>query len=151
MSTIRRGHSILFGLMCFFGIIEGSLATWLVTHYEGYSNYPNFTISQSAYITFASWWTVVFSASAIVFFLYSPTRSFFTSVGTHLIFLSLTWIFWTAAAASVTPMTDCTKYAQPYCSRLNALEVFAWIEWGITAITFSIVFFLGVRILRARV
>jgi hypothetical protein len=57
-----------------------------------------------------------------------------TSVMSHIIFLLLTWIIWTAGAAAVTQMLggglNCSGVSGwAYCGQLNALEAFAWILW----------------------
>jgi hypothetical protein len=47
--------------------------------------------------------------------------------------LSLTWIFWLAAAAALTQAIggtlDCHVTSFAYCGQLNALEGFAWLVW----------------------
>ncbi|KDQ14585.1 hypothetical protein BOTBODRAFT_110017 [Botryobasidium botryosum FD-172 SS1] len=150
---IRRGHPILFGLICFFGIVEGCLATWLAVHFGRHHNWYSIAVRDRTYfITFVSWWTVLFSAFFTILFLHSPTGSVFTSIGAHLVFLALTWIFWTAAAASITAANgggfNCTSPQIVYCNQLNALEGFAWAEWILTTIAFFVVLFLGIRSVR---
>ena len=51
-----------------------------------------------------------------------------------MVFLALSWVIWTAAAAAVTEMLggglNCgAQDIYAYCGQLNALEAFAWIIW----------------------
>lgn len=60
--------------------------------------------------------------------------------------LSLTWIFWTAGAASITAALggglNCSKIKEDivYCNQLNALEGFAWLSWCVLFPTHFILF-----------
>lgn len=55
--------------------------------------------------------------------------------------LALTWVFWTAAAGSITSMLhgglDCSHSAVEWCGVLNALEAFAWIIWAL--VTYALI------------
>ncbi|KAJ7508337.1 hypothetical protein B0H11DRAFT_1788982 [Mycena galericulata] len=140
---VRRGHPIVFGLMIFFGIIELSLAAWLTSKFNKFHTENSFTERDRVRFTlFTSTWTVVFSALFLILFAHSTSGSILTSVLSHLVFLGLTWLLWTASAAAVTEMLggglNCkTQGVFLYCSQLNALEAFAWIEWIL--VTFAIV------------
>ncbi|KAG9085187.1 hypothetical protein FRC07_013438, partial [Ceratobasidium sp. 392] len=95
--------SVTFGLLIFFGIIEGAIATWLTTRFNRHHNYLNLGVrDRTRLLTFTSWWTVLFCAILLAFFLRSPTGSIATSVLVHLVFLGITWVLWTAGAASIT-------------------------------------------------
>ncbi|KAJ7089506.1 hypothetical protein C8R43DRAFT_1050624 [Mycena crocata] len=140
---VRRGHPITFGLIILFSIIELSLAAWLTSQFN---KHPfSHTIDERdrvRFILFASVWTIVFSALLLILFLHSASGSILTSVLVHLVFLALTWIIWTAAAAAITEILggglNCvTQDVFVYCNQLNALEAFAWIIWIL--VTFAII------------
>ncbi|KAJ7508340.1 hypothetical protein B0H11DRAFT_1964433, partial [Mycena galericulata] len=95
---------VVFGLTIFYGIIEVfsnnalvklSLAAWLTCFTE--RDRVRFTL-------FTSTWTVVFSALFLILFAHSTSGSILTSVLSHLVFLGLTFLLWTASAAAVTEM-----------------------------------------------
>lgn len=135
-SHLWRGHradvfsshtplsSVIFGLIILFGAVEVALSTWLVNWYDNRS-YPSHSYRDRIRFTcFVSWWTLVFAIAYLVFYQIAAT-SIISSVASHAGWLFLTWIFWTAAAASVTAMLggglDCGRdYVN--CSQLNALE-----------------------------
>ncbi|KAF7292254.1 hypothetical protein MKEN_01477200 [Mycena kentingensis (nom. inval.)] len=130
-------------LIILFGIIELSLAAWLTSQFNKLHNPESTTERDRVRFTlFVSTWTVVWSALLLVLFVHSATGSVLTSVLAHLVFLGITWLLWTAAAAAVTEMLggglNCkTQDVFAYCDQLNALEAFAWIEWLL--VTFAIV------------
>ena len=148
---IRRGHPITFGLLVFFGIIEGSIATWLTHQYNKHHNYLNVGVrDRTRLILVASWWTVLFSAILLGLFMRSATSAL-TSVLVHLIFRGITWILWTAGAAAITASLgggiNCSTVQEriTYCNQLNALEGFAWVEWVLTTFAIFVVIFCAVR------
>lgn len=116
--------AVIFGLIILFGAVEVALSTWLVNWYDNRS-YPSASYRDRIRFTcFVSWWTLVFAIAYLVFYQIAAT-SIISSVASHAGWLILTWIFWTAAAASVTAMLggglDCGRdYVN--CSQLNALE-----------------------------
>ncbi|EJD03794.1 uncharacterized protein FOMMEDRAFT_105969 [Fomitiporia mediterranea MF3/22] len=148
---IRRGHPVLFGLIVFFSIIEGAIATWLIARFDQHHNYPSKAVrDRTGLLTFTSWWTVLFGAIYAGLFLWSASRTstnVLTSVGSHAIFLVITWILWTAGAASITAALggghNCSKTALVYCDQLNALEAFAWIVWVLVTIALFVVLVRG--------
>ena len=146
---IRRGHPIIFGLLILFTIIELALSAWLTSRYNLYHNYSSVTVRDRVrFVLFCCAWTLAFAIPMVGFFFFIPT-SIVASVATHLIFLTLTWIMWTAAAASVTEMLggglNCsTQRIFVYCGQLNALEAFAWIIWIIVTIAFFVVLVRGI-------
>ncbi|KAB5595041.1 hypothetical protein CTheo_1502 [Ceratobasidium theobromae] len=151
---VRRGHPILFGLLVFFGIIEGSIATWLTVKYHKHHNYLNTSVRDRTHlITFASWWTVLFSAILLGVFMHSA-NSILSSVLVHLIILGITWVLWTAGAAAITASLgggiNCSRVETNvvYCNQLNAMEGFAWVEWALTTIAIFVVIICTVRSLR---
>ncbi len=76
-----------------------------------------------------------------------------SSIASHAVWLFITWIFWTATAASITHMLggglDCSNTFYAHCGQLNAAEAFAWINWIIVTVAFVIVILLGTRSLRS--
>ncbi|KAF9040272.1 hypothetical protein BDZ89DRAFT_1060702 [Hymenopellis radicata] len=143
---IRRGHTITFGLLIIFGIIELSLTSWLVSRFNLNHNYSSISERDRVrFVLFCSVWTVVLGLLYAGLFLYSATGSALTSIMSHGIFFLFTWIMWTAAAAAITEMLggglNCSNQREfVYCSQLNAVEAFAWIEWILT--TFALIFIL---------
>ncbi|KIY65939.1 hypothetical protein CYLTODRAFT_423879 [Cylindrobasidium torrendii FP15055 ss-10] len=141
---IRRGHPIIFGLLILFGIVELAISAWLTSRFSKYHNESSGSEeSRVNYTLFCSIWTVVLGAVYLVLFFYAATGSALTSILSHIVFFSLTWIFWTAAAAAITEMLggglNCgTQKEFVYCGQLNALEAFAWMEWIFT--TFALIF-----------
>lgn len=103
--------------------MQGSLATWLTVKYNthGPSSYMNNVAirDRTRFLVFTSWWTVLGSIIFAGLFFHSSSGSILTSVAAHGILsvpaqppvaifcslvrsLILTWIFWTAGAASIT-------------------------------------------------
>ncbi|KAJ7075615.1 hypothetical protein B0H15DRAFT_894195 [Mycena belliarum] len=139
---VRRGHPITFGLIILFGIIELSISAWLTSQFNKHPEARTLGEQDRVRFTlFASIWTVVFSALFLILFMHSANGSVLTSVLSHLVFLALTWIIWTAAAAAVTQMLggglNCKFDVFVYCNQLNALEAFAWLIWIL--VTFAII------------
>ncbi|KAE9408875.1 hypothetical protein BT96DRAFT_953774 [Gymnopus androsaceus JB14] len=134
---IRRGHPIVFSLLVLFGIVELAISAWLTSRFSKFHDNNNLSeASRVHYTLFTSCWTVVTALFLGLLFFQSPTGAL-TSILVHVVWLTLTWIFWTACAAAVTEMlggglncNDITGFN--YCGQLNALEAFAWIEWVLT-------------------
>ncbi|KAI0066716.1 hypothetical protein BV25DRAFT_1820775 [Artomyces pyxidatus] len=151
---VRRGHPIVFGLLTLFAIIELALSAWLTSRFRAHHNAPNNSIlDRTHFILFTSSWTILFSILiGILFWSFRSSGSIITSVASHSIVLFLTWVWWTAAAASITAALggghNCSKADLVYCDQLNALEAFAWIEWALITIALFAVLFLGLRSLR---
>ncbi|KAJ7463787.1 hypothetical protein FB451DRAFT_460575 [Mycena latifolia] len=151
---VRRGHPITFGLIIFFGIIELSLAAWLTSQFNKHMHEHTLAERDRVHFTlFASTWTIVFSALFLILFMHSANGSILTSVLAHLVFLGLTWIIWTAAAAAITQMLggglNCkTQDIFAYCNQLNALEAFAWIEWLLVTFAILVVIVRGIAATR---
>jgi hypothetical protein len=152
---IRRGHPIIFGLMVFFAIIELSISAWLVSRFNANHNFVSTTERDRVrYLLFLSCWTVFFSFLYLVLFLHSAsTGSTLTSVGSHAIYLFITWLFWTAGAAAITETLggglNCSNNKRfVYCGQLNALMAFAWIEWSVVTVAFAFVLVRGIIVAR---
>jgi len=117
-----------------FSLIEIAISGYLTGRFNSRNDYSSATERDRVrYVLFASIFTFVFSPLFLVFFRRSPT-SIVSSVGAHVVFLALSWVIWTAAAAAVTEMLggglNCgAQDIYAYCGQLNALEAFAWIIW----------------------
>jgi len=141
--AMRKGHPIMFGGIVVFSIIEMCIAAWITAKYNARHNFPNSGLrARVRYILFVSIWTVLLGSVYLGLFI-SMAGSMVTSVGSHFIFLAVTWIFWLAAAAALTQSVggslNCsiqTKFV--YCGQLNALEGFAWLIWVV--LTFMLIF-----------
>ncbi|KAN0100114.1 hypothetical protein V8E55_000098 [Tylopilus felleus] len=146
---IRKGHPIIFGSLIVFSIIELSISAFLVAQFNRHHNYfSTAERDRTAFLLFASIWTIVLSALYMVFFFAIPDNVL-NSVGSHICFLLLTWIFWTAGAASITAtlgggLNCVNQNVFVYCGQLNALEGFAWLIWIIVTFTITIVAIRGV-------
>ncbi|KZT02227.1 uncharacterized protein LAESUDRAFT_730411 [Laetiporus sulphureus 93-53] len=146
---IRRGHPIVFTLIIVFGIIEIAISGWLVGMYNRHHNYLSTSVrDRTRYILFTSAWTVFLSLFYLALFWHSSSAgSVLTSVLSHGTFLFMTWVFWLAAAASITAALsgglDCSLH-YVYCGQLNAMEAFAWIEWVTVMFALVVVVFRGI-------
>ncbi|KAK0493228.1 hypothetical protein EDD18DRAFT_1181119 [Armillaria luteobubalina] len=155
-SHVRRGHpiTIIFGFLILFGIITLSISAWFTSQFNEHGHQNGITQrDRIRYILFASTWTVVFSTFYLVLFLHFDTGSVLTSIASHFIFLFLTWVIWTAAAASITQNLggdlDCkTEDVFVYCDQLNALGAFCWIEWILVTLAIFFVIFRGIQAAR---
>jgi len=153
-AIVRRGHPIAFSILLFFSIVQLSISAWLVSRYNSNHNYLNLTNRDRVrYTLFASIWTVVGSIFYLIIFLHSPNGSILTSVASHLVFLTLTWIIWTAAAVSITTMLggglNCSSQTSfVYCGQLNALEGFAWLIWITVTVILIIVIIRSISVTR---
>ncbi|EJU00151.1 hypothetical protein DACRYDRAFT_23615 [Dacryopinax primogenitus] len=145
---VRRGHPIVTGIIIAFAIIEGGISTWLIVQYNRHGGYLSNAIRDRTGLTvFTSWWTVFFGLIYMVLFLHSAaTGSIMTSVASHAAWLFITWVLWTACAASITAGlgggVNCSNigYYLPYCNHLVAMEAFAWIEFILVTFALIIVF-----------
>lgn len=98
---IRRGHRIVFSLIIFFGIIEFAISAWLTSQFNTHHNYFSLAGRDcTRFLLFTSIWTITFSSHRM-FFDFPPPDSVLGSMASH-ISLCLTWVFWTAGAASIT-------------------------------------------------
>ncbi|RDX50540.1 hypothetical protein OH76DRAFT_1555698 [Lentinus brumalis] len=145
---VRRGHPVVFSLIIFFSIIELAISAWLVSRFNLRHDYLSLAVrDRTRFILFACCWTFFFGVLYFGLFLYRPTGGVFTSVLSHAVFLLLTWIFWTAAAAAITAALggglNCSQHFT-YCGQLNALEAFAWIIWIFVTFALLVVFFRGI-------
>jgi len=148
-SVMRRGHPIMMALIVLFSIIEMCIAAWLTAKYNSHHN--NLNSGERArvrYLLFVSIWTVVFGSVYLVMGLVAA-GSFFASVASHFVFLTLTWILWLAGAAAITQTLggslNCNvQIFFVYCGQLNALEGFAWLIWVLLTFLLIAVLFRGI-------
>ena len=146
---VRRGHPIIFGLLILFSIIEVAITAWLTAMFDDYYSFFSFAErDRIRFLLFTSLWTILISLILMGFFYRFP-ENLFASTGSHIILMTLTWIFWTAGAASITAVLggglNCGAYAHPaYCGQLNAAEAFAWINWILATIALFVVAVRGV-------
>jgi len=153
-AVVRKGHPIAFSILLLFTIIELSISAWLVSRYNMKHNYQSLTNRDRVRFTlFASTWTVAGSIFFLVLFMHSSDGSVLTSVASHLVYLVLTWIMWTAAAVSITAMLggglNCSVQKNfVYCGQLNALEGFAWVIWIIVTFLLIVVIIRGIAAAR---
>ncbi|KAH9885420.1 hypothetical protein C8Q73DRAFT_740899 [Cubamyces lactineus] len=144
---IRRGHPVVFGFIIFFSIIELAISAWLTSRYNLRHDYLSLAVrDRTRYLLFTSCWTIFFSLFYFALFLHSPS-GIMTSVLSHAVFLFLTWVFWTAGAASITAALggglNCSQHFV-YCGQLNALEGFAWVVWIFVTFALLTVIFRGI-------
>ncbi|ORX40223.1 hypothetical protein BD324DRAFT_616956 [Kockovaella imperatae] len=155
-TTVRRGHPILFGLILLFSLIEGCDTAYIVGQYNSADNYPNHSIrDRSRFLVFTSWWTVVFSALYLAFYL-TGIFEIFTSIASHGVWLFITWVFWLAGAAAWSAALSGGVYCgvpgeigHYHCHQLLAAEAFAWITWILMTFALIVVILLGSRALRS--
>ncbi|EIW87297.1 hypothetical protein CONPUDRAFT_79403 [Coniophora puteana RWD-64-598 SS2] len=141
---IRRGHPIIFGLLILFSIIELAITAWLTSMFNDFNNFFSFAErDRIRFLLFTSIWTLLFSFLLMGSFWRLPEH-LFSSTGSHIFLLLLTWVFWTAGAASLTSALggglNCnTNTFIAYCGQLNAAEAFAWINWILVTIALFVV------------
>ncbi|KAG1813883.1 uncharacterized protein BJ212DRAFT_1364293 [Suillus subaureus] len=141
---MRRGHTSKF-------LVSLAISAWLTSRFNAYNNYFSLTERDSTrFLLFTSIWTIVFSGAYMLFFFSLPDHVL-SSVASHIFFLFLTWVFWTAGAASITSALggglNC-KACSCTAGKLNALEGFAWVIWIL--VTFAILVVLIRGIIAAR-
>jgi len=149
-SIIRKGHPLFFGLIIVSCIIEMSISAWVTSQYISRHNSPDSgTETRVRFILFTSVWTIVISlAYSLIFqlWMYEP----FAGTLSHLIFLMLTWIFWLAAAASITTdlggTLNCTTQDYfEYCGQLNAMLGFSWLIGLLVTLALIFILLCGIR------
>lgn len=150
---MRMGHPIVSSLIIFCSIIVLSISAWLTSCFTVDDNY--FSLAErdrTRFLLFTSAWTIVFSVLYMLFFFYLP-GSVLGSVGSHIVFLFLTFIFWTSGATSITTVLGAelnsnTQRSIIYLDQLNALQGFAWVTEAL--VTFALVAMLIRGIIAAR-
>jgi len=149
-SYIKSGHTGTFVLLALLSVITAAISTWLAVKYHEHHNYISISVrDRTRLICFTSW--LSFILSVIYAGLFRITSSIVVSVGSHLVWLVLIWIFWTAGAASLTAAlgggVNCSNvsYQVVYCNQLNAEMGFAWACWIITTFALLALIVFGVK------
>lgn len=145
---MQRGYPFVLGLIILFSIIQLAVSAWLTSRFNARHDYFSVTErDRTRFILFASIWTTVLSSCYLLFFFAMPTNPL-SSVLSLMVFLILTWIFWTAGAASITATLggglNCSQTIFVYCGQLNAMEAFAWILWILTTLLLIVVAIRGI-------
>ncbi|KAM6498990.1 hypothetical protein JOM56_006938 [Amanita muscaria] len=142
--VFRSGHPVIFTILILFSIVTLSDSAFLVSKHNSLHNFTNLgERDRVRYILFTSIWTLVTAPVFMVLFLLAPIGHPLTSVATHLIYLFITWVLWTAAASAITATLgggrglDCgTQHLFVYCGQLVALEAFSWMIWYVLDLVF---------------
>ncbi|KAF8520432.1 hypothetical protein BU17DRAFT_46650, partial [Hysterangium stoloniferum] len=146
-------HTVLFGFLILFAIVEGCISSWLAARYSSVPSRAWSALRQRTYfLVFVSWWTVLGATIYMLLFLHSPNNgSVMTSVASHGIFLSLTWILWLSGAIAITVTLggghNCSSTHLKACWLLD-FHCFAWACWIITTILLLVVIWRGISRLR---
>jgi len=152
--TIRRGHSAIFGLLLLIGIFQLSLTAWLTSRYSEKGEHRNKTERDRVHFAlFGSIWTVLGALFYMVLFFHSATGSILTSVASHLGYLALTWIIWTAGAGATTQLVGGGLKCKAqqwfaHCNQMNALMGFSWSLWILTTVLLIFVLARGITLAR---
>ncbi|KAJ7599551.1 hypothetical protein C8J56DRAFT_916879 [Mycena floridula] len=145
---IRRGHTVTFGLLLLFGVFELALTSWLTarfaTHHDAISSTET---NRVHFVLFCSGWTLLGSLIYGLLFWHGD-KGALVGIASHLGFLVPTWILWTSAGAAITEMLggglNCKTQKQfTYCTQMNAVEAFAWIEWLLITFALIVVLYQG--------
>jgi len=150
-TSIRRGYFIFFAVIIVLAIIELSISAWLTARYESHHNYLSIAERDRVhFLLFCSIWTTLLSP-VFPILLFIGSLEILLSFAAHVIFLSLSWVLWLSGAAAITDSLrgglDC-NLPFVYCSQLNALEAFAWIEWVVLTVGFIFILVVTVRALQ---
>lgn len=147
-TLLRRGYFIFFGVVVVIAIIELSISAWLSARYHDRRNFLTTTERDRVhFLLFCSIWTTFLSPIFPVLLILEWAQ-FMAGIAAHVIFLFLSWVFWLSGAAAITQSLggglNC-NLGFVYCSQLNALEAFAWIEWVVLTLGFVYVMVIAVR------
>ncbi|KAG9034749.1 hypothetical protein FRB95_012699 [Tulasnella sp. JGI-2019a] len=136
-ARLRSAHTGTFVFLGLLSAVTASISTWLLSQWGKHHNQGGSIKSSTGFICFTSWLTLLLCiVYATIFRL--TTSSVIVSVGSHLAWLVLIWIFWTSGAAAITAAlsggNNCSKidYNLPYCNQLNAELGFSWACWYVT-------------------
>jgi len=134
---VRRGHPVLLALILLCALVEAIVTSWLVSKENKHHNYVSPAAKhRTIFLVFVSWWTVLLTLWYLVTYLVTKVTSMFSSIGSHMTFLIITWILWIAAAASITAAfgggVKCHSFTGvPYCRQQDVMIAFAWLVWGL--------------------
>lgn len=131
---LRRTLPIFLGVTLLFALIEGCITAFLVSRNDRDNSWQSNALCDSTkFLLFTSWWTFVFNI-AYLMFNYAAMNSWFSSVLSNLIYVSLTWIFWLCGAAAFTQAVGSGERCGSdttllHCNHNLAAEAFAWIQF----------------------
>jgi hypothetical protein len=100
-----------------------------VVQYDANHNYPNSqTLNNVRFLFFCVWWTAPVAALHSIFLLHPVWSQYrVSSIGSHSLWIFLTWIFWVAGAAALNDALPllfilgvCGRSVN-YCTQLRAL------------------------------
>jgi len=134
---VRRGHPVLLALILLCALIEAVVTSWLVSQENKHHNYVSPAAKhRTIFLVFVSWWTVLLTSWYLVTYLVSKATSVFSTIGSHITFLFITWVLWIAGAASITAAfgggVKCHHFSGvPYCREQDVMIAFAWLVWGL--------------------
>ncbi|EIM83193.1 uncharacterized protein STEHIDRAFT_83172 [Stereum hirsutum FP-91666 SS1] len=148
---VRRGHPILFAIIIIIAIIELGISASVLSTYNSHRIFHDSLYSRTSFTLFCSIYAIVFGALFLASSFFSAP-GVVVSVAGYWAVWGVGWIFWLAAAASVTDVLggglECGFDGDDLCNTLNALEAFAWIEWILMTFALVIITILGVRAIR---
>ncbi|KDN39315.1 hypothetical protein K437DRAFT_239573 [Tilletiaria anomala UBC 951] len=147
---IRRGHPISFGVLVLVSLIVAIIASALTHDYRQGNRAANETAQglkdKVHFHVFIGWFSFLFSSIYLGCFL-AGVGGILTSIASHLIFLFVNWIFWVAAAGSITAQLNggqnCGTSPLYYCNSLEALMAFDWIAFILVTIMLGVTIFIG--------
>ncbi|KAI9513084.1 hypothetical protein F5148DRAFT_466259 [Russula earlei] len=145
---LRRGYFVFFAVLVVIAAIELAISAWLTSRYHEHHNYLSTTERDRVhFLLFCSIWSTILSP-ILPTLLLLESAIFLTGIAANVIFLFLSWLFWLSGAAAITESLggglNC-NFGYVYCGQLNALEAFAWIEWVLLTLGFTIVLVLALR------
>ncbi|EKC97953.1 hypothetical protein A1Q2_07750 [Trichosporon asahii var. asahii CBS 8904] len=140
---VARSSPIVLGIISLFSLIVACITSYLVAKGNGHEGYVNNSYrDRTRFLMFVGWWTFLTSIVYIVAFFVSA-MSVVASVLSHLIYISITWVFWLCGAASYAAMMGGGAHcgqpgAPPHCSHYVAAEAFAWINFILLSVCLAI-------------
>ncbi|KAG8862782.1 hypothetical protein FRB96_000792 [Tulasnella sp. 330] len=147
---VISGHTGTFVFLALLSGVTAAISTWLLTKWGKHHNQGGSIKSSTGFICFTAWLSLLLSIIYASVFRMRPNSSV-VNVGSHLGWLVLLWIFWTAGAAAITAALsgghNCStiNYQLPYCNQLNAELGFAWASWIITTIALIVIIIFGIK------
>ncbi|KAJ7579477.1 hypothetical protein C8J56DRAFT_964299 [Mycena floridula] len=147
---IRQDHTVTFGLLIL--LFQLALTSWLMalfaTHLDAI---PSTETNRVRFVLCFSVSTLLHSLIHGLLFWYNKGAP--VGIAGQFAFIAQTWILWTGAAATITKMLigglNCKTQKQfTYCTQMNAVVAFAWIEWLLITFALIVVLFRGFAIPR---
>jgi len=143
---VRRGHPTLLTLILLCALVEAIVTTWLVHEQNKHHNYVSTAAKhRTRYLVFVSWWTVVLTSLYLITYLVRAAITSVSTIGSHMTFLFITWVLWTAGAASITAAfgggVKCHSFiGVSYCREQDVMIAFAWAVWGLLTLDLFLTF-----------